>query len=199
MEYSTLEGKLVMPEYGRNVQRMVEYACTIEDRDERNQCVEAIIHTMENIFPYLKDETQRHKVYDHLAIMSDFKLDIDYPYELPDREQIHYHPEQLKYADRPVRMRCYGRMVEQMVAAAIDEQDEEKKHDLIISLANRMKQNYLYWNKDHVEPETIMEDIKILSKGRLSTDFEGFEIKQRRTLLGIENVSNKQNFIKKKK
>lgn len=194
MEYSTLDGKLVMPEYGRNVQRMVEYAVTIENKEERTRCVETIMKTMVNLFPYLKDEAQKHKMYDHLAIMSDFKLDIDYPYDLPDRNNLRYIPGKMDYNGNPIKMRYYGRIVELMIAEAIDEKDEERKRDLIVRTANRMKQNYLLWNKEHVEPETIVADINYLSKGQLSCDFEGFQIKHRRQLLGeISNKNNKNN------
>ncbi len=189
-----------MPEYGRNVQRMVEYAVTIEDREERNRCVEAIMKTMVNLFPYLKDEAQKHKMYDHLAIMSDFKLDIDYPYDMPNPEKLRYIPGKMDYKGKPVKMRYYGRIVELMIADAIDEKDPERQKELIVRLANRMKQNYLLWNKEHVEPETIKADIAFLSKGRLSTDFEGFELKHRRQLIGDQpNKNNNKNNNGKRK
>lgn len=197
MEYSTLQGKLIMPEYGRNVQHMVEYALTIDDKQTRQRCVETIMNTMTNLFPYLKDEAQRHKMYDHLAIMSDFRLDIDYPYERPQPEELKYHPDPIPYSERPVKMRQYGRVVELMIAAAIDEKDEQKKKDLIVRIANRMKRNYLLWNKDHVERDSIVEDLVRLSGGQLSCDFPEFYIAKRKVLLGIKDDSQQQPQKKK--
>ncbi len=118
---------LIMPEYGRNIQRMVEYALTIEDRQERTQCVNAIMHTMENLFPYLKNEESRHKMYDHLALMSNFQLDIDYPYSQPTPEELKYHPQTLDYNTTvPLRYRHYGRILDNMIDEAVQEQDVER-------------------------------------------------------------------------
>ena len=199
MEYSTLQGKIIIPEYGRNVQRMVEYALTLQDREERQRCVEAIMQTMCNLFPYLRDEAQRHKMYDHLAIMSDFRLDIDSPYERPVREQLRYQPERLHYAASPVKMRHYGRIVELMIAAAVNETDKVRREDLIVRIANRMKRNYLMWNKDQVDDQVIIDDIQTLSDGRLSCNFEGFAIARAKTVLGQTGEQNKKNNQKKKK
>ena len=176
MEYSTLEGRIIIPEYGRNVQRMVEYALTIEDRERRQRCVEAIMQTMCNLFPYLRDESQQHKMYDHLAIMSDFQLDIDSPYERPEREQLRYRPERIPYAPSPVKLRHYGRLIEQMITAAVNEPNQQKREELIVRIANRMKRNYTTWNKDQVEDQTIINDIARLSDNHLNCDFENFSL-----------------------
>lgn len=166
---------MIMPEYGRNVQHMVEYALTIEDKEERTKCVSAIMQTMGNLFPYLRNEESRHKMYDHLAMMSDFRLDIDSPYSKPERENMKYRPERLSYnTQHPVRFRHYGRLIEAMVAEAIAEEDAESKKQLTLRIASRMRQNYLIWNKDSVDMEHIQEDLERLSGGRLSCDFEEF-------------------------
>ncbi|MCM1035023.1 MAG: DUF4290 domain-containing protein [Paludibacter sp.] len=166
---------LIMPEYGRNVQHMVEHALTIENKEERTRCVNAIMQTMGNLFPYLRNEESRHKMYDHLAIMSDFRLDIDSPYSKPERENMKYRPETLPYnTQHPIRFRHYGRVLEAMIAEAMLEQDENCRQQLILRIASRMRQNYLVWNKDHVDAEHIKEDIQLLSGGILSCDFEEF-------------------------
>lgn len=177
MEYSTLQGKLLMRDYGRNVQHMVEYAVSIPDREEREKCVKSIITTMQNFFPYLRQPESLHVVYDHLAIMSDFKLDIDWPFGMPHPEELHLEPERLPYHTSPVRMRHYGRIIDEMVQQAVLEEDEGKRHELTNRLANKLKQQYLIWNKDQVEPERIVEDIRLLSDGKLDCRFEGFELK----------------------
>ncbi|MBO4621136.1 MAG: DUF4290 domain-containing protein [Paludibacteraceae bacterium] len=177
MEYPTLQGKLLMRDYGRNVQHMIEHAITIQDREERERCVAAIINTMQSFFPYLRQEESRHVVYDHLAIMSDFKLDIDWPNGMPHPEELHLHPEPLPYNTTPIRMRHYGRIIQDMVAEAVNEPDIDRKHFLINRLANKLKQQYLIWNKDQVEPERIIEDIYLLSDGQLSCGFDGFVLK----------------------
>ncbi len=176
MEYSTKQGKLIMPEYGRNVQHMVEYALTLEDKAARNECVQAIIQTMENLFPYLRNEESRHKVYDHLAIMSDFRLDIDSPFNEPNVEDLRYKPEKLSYAEaRTIRFRHYGRIIQTMIQEAISETDTEKRKQFVQLIALRMRQNYLVWNKDEVDEHTIRCDLDILSKGILTPLFNGFD------------------------
>ncbi len=174
MEYSTHMGKLIMPEYGRNVQRMIEHACTLQDKEERTRCVQAIIQTMQNLFPYLRNEESRHKVYDHLAIMSDFKLDIDSPFEQPTLEELKYKPERLPYQQaKNVRFKHYGRLIQTMVQQAIQEEDVEKRKVLVRMIAVRMRQNYNQWNKEDIDNDKIREDLDVLSKGLLTPLFEG--------------------------
>lgn len=171
---------LVMPEYGRNVQSMVEYALTITDKAERTQCVRAIMQTMGNLFPYLRNQESRHKMYDHLAIMSNFRLDIDFPYHRPQPETLSYTPQPLPYnTGKPIRFRHYGRIVEIMIEEAIKEQDIECRQRMIVRIASRMKYNFFLWNKDNVDDEQIKQDIAELSNGQLSCDFEGFRLRYR--------------------
>ncbi len=184
MDYPQKQGKLIMPEYGRNVQKMVAYALTIEDREERNRCVNTILETMSNLFPYLKqEEAYRQKIYDHLAIMSDFKLDIDWPYGVPVPEEIKLSPEAIPYP-KSSKMMHYGHIIDEMVKDAIAEQDIERKHRLINTVANIMKRNLLVFNKDQdVSQERIANDLAILSNGLLSTDFEGFHLAENSELV----------------
>ncbi len=167
-----------MPEYGRNVQHMVEHALTIENKEERNACVQAIMKTMQNLFPYLRNEESRHKMYDHLAIMSDFKLDIDSPYEQPSREELKYKPEKLEYNTRPIRFRHYGRTIEGIIQEAIKEQDETRKNALIRMILLRMRHNFQLWNKDTIDNAHLEQDLNILSKGQLKIQWDVMNLPQ---------------------
>jgi len=199
MDYPSLQGKLLMRDYGRNVQHMVEYALTIENREERERCVAAIIATMQSFFPYLRQEESRHVAYDHLAIMSDFRLDIDWPYGKPRPEELHLEPERLAYNTTPIRMRHYGRIIQTMLQEAIAEKDIERRKYLINRLANKLKMQYLIWNKDQVEAQRIKDDVHLLSVGKLSCDFEGFELKHAWQLLPKDKKPQPTQPKKKKK
>lgn len=190
---------LIMPEYGRNVQRMVEYALTIENKEERTRCVHSIMHTMENLFPYLKNEESRHKMYDHLALMSGFRLDIDSPYERVSAEELRYQPERLTYnTTMALRFRHYGRILESMIRQATTEQDIEKRKALTLRIAARMRQTFYIWNKDNIDEERLKEDITMLSRGRLDCNFPEFtQLMQQRSPMFATN--NQQSGQKKKK
>lgn len=188
------EQRLIMPEYGRNVQRMVEHALTIEDKEERTQCVKAIMQTMGNLFPYLRNEESKHKMYDHLAMMSDFRLDIDSPYAKPERDCMKYVPERLPYnTSKAVNSRYYGRILEEMIEQAIQETDEQTKRNLILFIASRMRFNYYLWNKDVVDSNHIKADINRLSHGLLSCDFPEFNDLFERPVLQRRQSSNVHN------
>ena len=116
MKYNTQEKKLILPEYGRNVQSMVDFAMTIDDRAERTRCANSIIQIMGNLFPHLRDvEEFNHKLWDHLAIMSDFKLDIDYPYEIIKKDNLYTRPDKIKYVKPKIRYRHYGKIRQNMI------------------------------------------------------------------------------------
>ena len=193
MEYN--REKIIIPEYGKNVQHMVEHALTIEDKAERTRCVQSIMQTMTNLFPYLRNEESRHKIYDHLAIMSDFRLDVDSPYDQPTVESVSQRPSVLAREERPVRYRHYGRIIEDMIEMAVNEPDQQKREQLTILIANRMRQNFQTWNKDVIDREHIEADIRVLSRGRLTCNFEGFYLSN---LAPINNNPNKHPNQKKK-
>lgn len=168
MDYNTHRKKMALPEYGRNVQNMVDYLQTIEDRDERNKSAKAVIAVMGNLFPHLRDVQEfKHKLWDHLAIMSDFKLDIDYPYELPAPETRFEKPGKVPYNQHFVRYKHYGRTIELLIKEANNFEGEEREI-LIEQLANHMKKSYLSWNKDAVVDELIFDDMLNISGGKLA-------------------------------
>ena len=174
MIYNTKMKRLALPEYGRNIQNMVDYCLTIEDREERTNCAYSIIATMGNLFPQLRDLSEfKHLLWDHLAIMSDFKLDIDYPYEVVKKETLNICPDRVPYSSpQSIRYRHYGKLVQGMIDKAVESTDPEEKKELSIYIANYMKKCYILYNKDGVADQKIFDDLRNLSKGdlRLSSD-----------------------------
>lgn len=168
MEYNTQQRRLPLPEYGRSVQNMVDHALTITDREERQHCAQTIINIMGNMFTHLRDVPDfKHKLWDHLAIMADFKLDIDYPYEVVKKENLNSRPQSLSYPDTRIRYRHYGRMLEKLIQKLSDyDEGEEKKH-LIMLVANQMKKNFQAWNKEVIDDKKIFEDLSYYSKGTI--------------------------------
>ena len=167
MKYNTAEKHLAQPEYGRNVQNLVDYCVTIEDREERNRCANAIISIMGNLYPQQRDTNDfKHILWDHLAIMSGFKLDVDYPYEVVKEADLETRPPRIPYVSTRIRSRQYGKIMEQMVGKATEMENSEAKDYLVRSLANQMKRSYVTWNnKDTVSDAKIFKDLAQLSDG----------------------------------
>jgi hypothetical protein len=193
MDYNTSRRGLVLPEYGRNIQRMVNYVKTIEDREERNRLAKAIIQIMGTMNPHLRDVADfKHKLWDHLAIISDFELDVESPYPKPTREEIYQKPIRMKYLHSDdIRFKHYGRVLEEMIAKAITFEEGEEKNYLIEVILNQMKKSFLTWNRDSVNDELIFHDLMILSKNRLKIP-EGLKLKETRDI-----VIKPQNPVKK--
>ncbi|MBN2523483.1 MAG: DUF4290 domain-containing protein [Bacteroidales bacterium] len=193
-DYNTSRKQLVLPEYGRNIQKMVDYIKTVEDRTERNRLAGAIISIMGNLNPHLRDINDfKHKLWDHLAIIADFELDIDYPYEIPKAEMFKTRPRPVEYGTHSIKYRHYGKSLELMIDAVCDMQDETEKERLINVVANHMKKSYLTWNRDTVNDEVILNDLKKLSKGRINT--ENIKLNETREIIGKKR--SKRNIRKK--
>ena len=193
MDYNTQRKKLLLPEYGRNIQSMVDYLLTIEDRDKRTEQAYAVIDVMGNLNPQLLDVPDfRHKLWDHLAIMSDFKLDIDAPYELPEREILHKSPEKIPYSSGTIRARHYGKSVEKLVEKIKETTDPEQRRALIALTANHMKKSYLTWNRDSVEDNQIISDINEMY-GEELIPMEGVMLSNQKELLQRKNNNGKNN------
>lgn len=179
MKYNTQERHLAMPEYGRSVQKMVDHALTIEDRDERQRCANTIVKIMGNMFPLLKDMPDfKQKLWDHLAIMSDFKLDIDYPYEVVRPDSLHCDPERIPYANGRIRYRHYGRLLEDLIQKAVEMPEGEEKAQLIHLIAIQMRKNFITWNKDSVEIHKLIADLEDYTNGAISLREEDLEINE---------------------
>jgi len=171
MEYNTKAKQLSLPEYGRNIQNMVDHCLTLTDRDERNFCANTIISIMGNMFPHLRDVNDfKHILWDHLAIMSDFRLDVDYPYEVLKKENLYKRPPKIPYHDSEVIYRHYGEILENLIFEAAVMEEGEAKEELIRLIANQMKKSYLAWNKDSVDNRKILKDLADISEGRIVRD-----------------------------
>ena len=168
MDYNSDRSKLALPEYGRNLQNMVNHIMTIEDRNERNRAARTIIDIMGTMYPYLRDINDfKHKLWDHLAIMSNFQLDIDYPYIPPSPEFFNTPPLRIPYSNNTIRYRHYGKTIEFLIDKAAVHEDEKERELLIKLIANHMKKSYVMWNKDSVTDDKILLDIQELSKGKI--------------------------------
>lgn len=197
MDYNTSREKLKLPEYGRNVQNMVNQMMEITDRDERTRTAFAIIDVMGNMFPHLRDVNEfKQKLWDHITIMSDFKLDIDAPYPLPDKEFLEIKVEKMPYREEIIKIRHYGKLVEEMIQAAIDMDDMEKRKYLAFLVANQMKRSFLKWNKDVVNDAKIYEDLRYLSHNILDYTEEDFGLVEIKEV--VPNIKRKKNPNKNK-
>ena len=168
-DYNTQRVKMKLPEYGRHIHKMVQHIMKIEDRKERMLAVKAIIDVMGMMYPYLRDINEfKHKLWDHIAIISDFKLDIDYPYDPPKPETFIEKPRYVPYDQSDISYRHYGKIIEQFITATSQMDDENPTKITNMELiANQMKKSYLVWNKDAVEDAKIIKDLAELSKGKL--------------------------------
>ena len=196
MEYNTQRKKMELPEYGRSVQNMVDHALTIEDREERQRCANTIVNIMGGMFPHLRDVPDfKHKLWDHLAIMADFKLDIDYPFEIVKKEDLVVKPEKLAYPNADFRYRHYGRFLEGMVKKAVGIEDEEEKKQLINLLAIQMKKDLNNWNKEGIEDQKIVDDLREYSNGAIDLQVEDLRLGESRYNNNAQQ--RKQNFQRK--
>ena len=168
MEYNTSLSKLIIPEYGRNVQKMVHSIIDIESKAKRNHQAKSIIEVMGNLNPHLRDVPDfKHKLWDHLFIMSEFNLDVDSPYEKPSKESFEEKPEPLKYSDNNIKLRHYGKILPLIIKRTIDLEEGEYKDLLVHTIANHMKKCYLTWNKSTVEDEVILKHLSQMSGDQL--------------------------------
>lgn len=159
-DYNTSRKRMVLPEYGRNIQKMVDHLKTIEDREKRNRLAQLVVNVMGNLNPHLRDINDfKHKLWDHIAIISNFELDIDFPYEIPQKETFERKPDQVPYGTHTIRYRHYGYAVEEMAKNLKGQPDSPERKKKIEVLANQMKKSYLAWNRDTVDDEVILKDL----------------------------------------
>lgn len=168
MDYNTQREKLVLPEYGRHVQKMIEQVKAIEDREKRNEQARAVVQVMGTLNPQIRElNDYKRKLWDHAQVIADFGLDIDSPYPAPTRQQFDSRPEVISRPNKPIKAACYGRNIENMINLISGREDDDTKKEMIKMLAGYMRQQYLIWNKDNVAEETIFADIEKLSDGKL--------------------------------
>lgn len=167
-DYNSTRPKLILAEYGRNVQNMVDYITKLPTKEERNTYAQVVIDMMGFLNPHLRDVADfKHKLWDHLHIISDFQIDVDSPYPTPERDAIHPKPELLGYPQHRIRFKHYGHTIEKMIERARMMGNQEKKQQMTLAIANFMKMAYLTWNKDSVEDDSIISDLRELSNGEL--------------------------------
>ncbi len=194
MEYNTNAKRLALPEYGRNIQNMVDYCLTIENREERNRCANAIISIMGNMFPHLRDVNDfKHILWDHLAIMADFNLDVDYPYEIIKKENLHQRPPRIPYSETEIIYKHYGQTLEHLINKAALMENEEEKEALIHLIANQMKKSFLIWNKDSVDNQKILKDLAELSEMRIVRNAETLKMADASELIETPQRNTKKN------
>ncbi len=208
MEYNTTRNHLILPEYGRNVQNMIAHAMELGDRDERNRAAQAIIEVMGQLNPHLRDEDDyRHKLWTHLFVMSDFQLDVDSPYELPEREVLAEKPELMEYPKGKIRYGHYGKYTQRILREAKDISEKEEKDFLQKTMGNFMKLQFLAYNNDTVENNVIANQLSELSSGELVIENPDELISTNQVLKTIgprtkntkSNQNKKNNRYKKKK
>lgn len=168
LKYNTQQKKMALPEYGRSIQNMVDYAITIKDKAERQWCANTIIDIMGNMFPLYRDVPDfKHKLWDHLALMSDYQLDIDYPYEIVPQDKLHIKPARIPYPGYRMRYRHYGQMLEKLINVACQMEEGDEKDNLVALICNHMRKDYMTWNKDSMDDGKLADDLNELSQGRL--------------------------------
>ena len=182
-DYNTQRKRMALPEYGRNVLKMIEHVKTIKDPEERNQAARTIIQIMGNLNPNLREVTDfRHKLWDHIMIIADFDLDVDSPYPGPDRKKLDAKPNKVPYHNGEIKYSHYGRIVPAMIEAAANMDDGEEKDYLTALILNQMKKDYLTRNKATVADEIIIRDLTDMSGNRLKVP-ENFRLPDVRDLL----------------
>lgn len=170
-DYNSTRNKLILSEYGRNVQNMVKYIVALPTKEERNRYAQVVIDLMGFLNPHLRDVADfKHKLWDHLHIISDFKIDVDCPYPKPSPEALHIKPEPLRYPNQRIRYKHYGKTIELMIEKAKSIDDPDRKRHMVQAIANFMKMAYVQWNKDSVTDETILSDLYALSGGQLKLE-----------------------------
>lgn len=176
LDYNTQREKLIMPEYGREVQSMIDYAVTLEDRDERQRCANAIVAIMERMFPQTAGTPDfEHKLWDHLAIMSGFRLDIDYPCDISQAGKIAEKPSPVEYPMKKIPVKHYGYMMFELFDKLKTMEDGPERDELIRITANLMKRNLRQWSNGSVDDEKVASDLAAYTGGRVQLDLDTFE------------------------
>ena len=200
LECNTARTKLIIPEYGRHVHKMIDHALSSNDIKDRNKVAKAIIGVMGNLNPHLRDVPDfQHKLWDQLFIMSDFNLDVDSPFPKPVKEVYSQRPEKLNYPQSFPKYRFYGNNIKRMIDVAIEWEDNEMKKQLVYVIANHMKKCFLNWNKDTVEDDVIFIHLDELSDGKLKIDPSLKPLSESQSLIKLTNKKFTKNNSKNKK
>ena len=200
LEYNTERTKLIIPEYGRHIHKMIDHALSCDNKNERNKIAKAIIGVMGNLNPHLRDVPDfQHKLWDQLFIMSDFTLKVDSPYPKPIKEVFSQRPDKLNYPQNFPKYRFYGNNIKRMIDVAIGWENDDMKKQLVYVIANHMKKCFLNWNKDTVEDDVILTHLDELSKGKLKLDPSLKPLSESQNLIKLTNKKFVKNNSKNKK
>jgi hypothetical protein len=200
LEYNSERPHLIIPEYGRHIQKLVDHCVALEDKEERNKMARAIVDVMGNLQPHLRDVPDfKHKLWDQLFIMSDFKLDVDSPYEKPEKEVLQAKPEPLAYPIAASKYRFYGRNIQTMINTALTWEEGEAREALYFAIANHMKKCYLNWNKDTVEDTVIFNHLSELSNGKINLKGSDETLSEVKDLMRTKSKPTGKARAKKKK
>ena len=200
IEYNSERPLLIIPEYGRHIQKMVNHCVSLETKEERNTMAKAIIDVMGNLQPHLRDVPDfKHKLWDQLYIISDFKLDADSPYDIPSKEELQEKPQKLPYPKSASKYRFYGNNIQTMIDIALSWDDGEMKEALIFSIANHMKKCFLNWNKDTVEDDVIFKHLYELSDGKIDIRDTTEKLAESKNLLRKRSSQGQKNNPKNQK
>jgi hypothetical protein len=192
-DYNSTRNKLILSEYGRNVQNMVKYIVALPTKEERNRYAQVVIDLMGFLNPHLRDVADfKHKLWDHLHIISDFQIDVDSPYPKPSPEAIYLKPEPLKYPHQRIKYKHYGKTIELMIEKAKSIEDPDRKRHMTQAVANFMKMAYVQWNKDSVTDESIIADLYALSGGTLKLE-ENVNLNRVEYRANTHNTNNNNN------
>ncbi|MEQ8473361.1 MAG: DUF4290 domain-containing protein [Marinoscillum sp.] len=174
LEYNTERTSLTLREYGRNVQNLVAHIKTIEDKEKRNKLSGLLVELMKMINPEFSKDANEYtqKVWDDLFIISKFDLDVESPFPIPESTILERKPDRMTYQSNEIKFRHYGRNIEILINNAVAMEDPEEKETAIIAIGKLMKSFYLTWNKDNIEDEQVLKNIKQLSKDQLDIDIE---------------------------
>lgn len=195
MEYNSTRDKLIIPEYGRNVQKLIKYAMDMKDKDERTRMAHLIVSIMAQMNPTVKETSDyKRKLWDHMYFISHFELDVDSPYPKPSADILTEKPKPLGYKEGDPKFRHYGKNVEKLIQAAMEYDEGEEKDELVKTIANHMKKAYLAWNRESVSDELIEDHLKSLSRGRLELK-EGQQLNTTSEILA--KTRSKKKFVKK--
>ncbi|MFV0248546.1 MAG: DUF4290 domain-containing protein [Tenacibaculum sp.] len=200
LEYNSERETLIIPEYGRHIQKLVNYCVGLKDKVERNTMAKAIINVMGNLQPHLRDVPDfKHKLWDQLHIMANFSLDVDSPYEIPSKKELSEKPLRLSYPKSVSKYRFYGTNIQAMIDVALTWQDSDIKEALVFTIANHMKKCYLNWNKDIVEDTVILDHLYELSKGKIDIRNTEEELTDSKNLLRKRNSQGQKSKATNKK
>ena len=194
LEYNTEREHLIIPEYGRHLQKMINHVKTLETKEERNKVAKGIIDVMGNLQPHLRDVADfQHKLWDQLFIIADFELDVDSPYEKPSKEELQAGPEPLEYPQNFPKYRFYGNNIKTMIDVAKTWDKGEMREALEYTIANHMKKCFLNWNKDTVEDAVIFEHLFELSDGEINLKDSTEALSESTSLLRSKKRHNNNN------